>query len=259
MDPIGQKPPAGAFIDWSHPLAAGLGYALVLNEGAGVPYDLVSGAPATLGGDAAWGDGGVTMTAGAISLGDYAGWDGSSQWTMVVHAIVRSASAFARIIGTWDAATSRLLTLNADNTLTVAIHDGSTPNVGTSADTIAASATPRLFAATQIGSNPALNSLIIHLDGRQISNTVSGVTPANRSDALIVGAGGAGGSPYPLAGTVLAVYIWPTRGLHDAEHAALQVDPYAFITDAAWQQWARWVEFPAAGGNRRRRLLLCGR
>jgi hypothetical protein len=45
-----QKPPIGATIDWSHPLAQGLVGCWMFNEGGGIPINIVSGVQATIAG-----------------------------------------------------------------------------------------------------------------------------------------------------------------------------------------------------------------
>jgi hypothetical protein len=227
-----QKPPMGARINWSHPLARGLDLAFVFNEeGSSVATDLVQGRECTLyGPGAAMANGGLELGAagGWASVGDYDAWDGSATWSAIV-VVKRGATGTAHgLIGQWGSTIARLLHFDAGNTVYGLAYDGSS-----FAQAQSAALATDLAAITTAGiTQSSATAMQVHFEGRQVASTTFGaVTARNTTDELMIGSTGSIGTPTNiLLGTIYAAYVWPTRALTADEHAWLHAEPYAFLT-----------------------------
>lgn len=231
------KPSPGTQIDWGHPLANALSFGVILNEGGGVPRELVTNNPFTLvSGNIGWGGAsyGGGIGPGPIStscqvqttidpIGGLATYTTFSAFNLVDHIASHEALGISR----WGGAQTNFILRRDSDTTTRAIAAFSGGNIDS---------------GTGLTDNHVLgyNSAVVRLTNAVLDlyvNAVSLMAPVigsgtqNTSTAMNVfsddavsdeGIGSKGGLGY-------CVYVWK-RSLSLNEIQWLHVEPYAMFT-----------------------------
>lgn len=225
-----QRPPAGARINWGHPLAAGLNWVIPFNEGGGMPRELVSSSPAAAPNGFAWANGplgiGVRLLAASSQ---YLSWSSApnmftvgSGATLVCLAAFdpTSVGAYGSFLNVDSGGHSLSIQFNSGNPLSTWI-DGSTAF----AMGVPPTSTPALLVARAPGVAEILPlGAAAPLSG---SSTVTLTPTGGNGNQILVGTDRT--LTQPVGGLFCLAAMW-SRSLTDAELQWLAAEPFTFMT-----------------------------
>lgn len=226
------KPPAGARINWAHPLAQGLGMCVPLIERAGAPYELVRGVHGIIGGAPTWTPEGVGLAGNdaAWSFGTATDWPwvSAASWTVMMGYVPLGASDRSQgvILGAGFSSSDGFYlqldaSTNRDGARFVVVTPGNTTI--TTASNMLVGQRNSLFATFGDNGSHTLDCY----PSRVLSSgaAVSMSPPTSRT--LWIGRYHSGG--VDCHGQATYLYAW-ARTLTRADRAALHAEPYAFLT-----------------------------
>jgi hypothetical protein len=240
------KPLLGTQVNLSHPLAQGLDFAFLFNEGSGSPSDIKGGLKSVLVGGATWGGsrtGGALKfdgSTGAVKGGLYA----NAPTLTLACRFSTSAGGTQGLIMQDDQGGNRNYQFRLNgSTLQLILFQGGSAFFLSGAKTIN-DGTEHVAVVTYDGTTARL-----YVDGALDASSAFGITPNNGNlSVLALGAGWVSGGTYGtfLNGSIVWACGW-RRALSAADLAALNAENYSYLTPPGVRRFtvtggAAWVK-----------------
>ena len=228
------KSPFGSVqINWGHPLAQGLGFALVFNEGAGAPYNLVSSHSTTLTGT------GLKWNVRSLGLSQTHPTSGSGHYDTVTWFGTRTNRYSLFLLGQPDAVGTIQSMLDDDNNTTrIFQFRTSAGNVGQFIffDTVPNAYTAGGTSAIAVGTNFSLAATLdaskvgtLYFNGKSEGTAAGANTIATPTTTVRVFERKVGATPQITTGGLYVANGWPARTLTASDILWLHAEPYAFL------------------------------
>lgn len=242
-----QKPPLGSQIDMSHPLARGLSSVILLNENAGIAFNVVKKSIGTFEGGAGWAStrfgSGVSLPTAtdAVNFGDSGIPNGKSDFSVFFRGQALADSTF-REAGSSNGTGQDSLHWGTDSgnkwdfTLATVI------DIVTVAAAVANSFYDVGMSYTRLSKVDfsIFNLTTPSVVTETVSNASTPVTASTTASRL--GNIRAGGGNFGWGAPLIFTYVW-NRVLSNAEMLWLHNEPYAFLLPPTYRRWF----VPAAG------------
>jgi len=251
-----QKPPLGAMIDWSHPLAAGLVGAWVFSEGTGTTVgDLarVYGADGALTNGPTWtiGPNGAGLSVASassqyVACGSIPSLSGASSASIFV--MGRRVSGAKLPVGALQSVNNQFgVSLYSDNLIYFMASTGAAATYGTATAPTGDFSAGLSYDGTQATNATRLTGIV---NGVPQSLTFTGTIGATLGTGTVWQMGHSTAGAYYGDGRLDLVLVWTGRSLGLSDFTSLQADPWQFFAPpGAWLAQAGQVFLVSASGG----------